>query len=449
MSGALETALAGVIGAAHVLTEPELTAAYETDWTGRFTGDARCVVRPADTEQVVSCVRLCADAGVPITPQGGNTGLVGGSVPADGGVVLSLRRLDGLDPVDQAAGQLSAGAGATLAAVQAQARAAGWDFGVDFAARDSATVGGMVATNAGGIRVIRHGPMRAQVLGVEAVLADGVVVRRMTGPVKDSVGYDLAGLITGSEGTLAVVTAARLRLVPSYADRTVALIGVDDVGGAVAILGELRRHTSLLDAAELMVADGLRLVCRTTGWPQPLAAEHPAYVLVELAGPGVSAEQLVALVASISGVRDAAVVEDAPSRARLWRYREAHTEALASLGVAVKLDVSVPVSRLAELVAAVEAMIPPATTVHVFGHLGEGNLHFNITGPDAHSDGLTEAVLTEVAELGGSIAAEHGVGRAKRDWLRLSRSAAELAAMRAIKAALDPAGVLNPGVLLP
>ena len=449
---ALERALADVVGPRHVLTDPGLVAAYATDWTGRFTGAAAGVVRPADTEQVATCVRLCADAGVPITAQGGNTGLAGGAVPADGGMVLSLRRLDAVAEVDQAAAELRAQAGAPLAAVQRQARAAGWDFGVDLAARDSATVGGMVATNAGGLRVIRHGPMRAQLLGAEAVLASGAVVRRMEGPAKDSVGYDIAGLLAGSEGTLGILTAVRLRLVPAYAERAVAVVGVDGVPDAIQVLGELRRRTDLLDAAELMFAEGVDLGCGTNKLRPPLDRSYPAYLLVETPGTGGGAEQLASLLADIPQVRDASLAADGAGRARLWRYREAHTEAIATLGTALKLDVAVPVARLPELAAVVDEVtrsVAPGARTHMFGHLGEGNLHINVVDAIQEADALTDALLTEVGRLGGSIAAEHGVGRAKRAWLGLSRSAAEIEAMRAIKAALDPAGVLNPGVLLP
>lgn len=448
----LEDAFAEVVGAAHVLTDPSLTVAYTTDWTGRFREHARSVVRPADTEQVAECVRLCAAADAPLTPQGGNTGLVGGSVPVAGGVVLSLGRLDAVGQVDRAAGVVSAGAGATLAAVQQRARDAGWEFGVDFAARDSATVGGMVATNAGGVRVIRHGSMRAQVKGIEAVLASGAVVRRMTGPAKDSAGYDLAGLLVGSEGTLGVVTAARLRLVSAYAERAVALVGVTGAAAAVRLLGELRRRTGLLDAVELMLADGLELVCRVTGQRPPLAERHRAYVLVELAGPGAGEGPLADLLAAAGGVRDAVIAGDAVGRARLWRYREAHTEAIGTEGTVLKLDVAVPVDRLAELLDVILSLgevVAPGARSYAFGHLGEGNLHVNVVDVGQRSDAVAEAVLVEVARLGGSIAAEHGVGRAKRSWLHLTRTEADIAAMRAIKHALDPGGLLNPGVLLP
>ena len=281
--GLLE-ALVAAVGERHVLTDPGMTGAHTTDWTGRFRGEAAAVVRPADTGEVVAVVRACADHGAAIVPQGGNTGLVGGAVPAAGEVVLSLRRLDRRRHVDADAGQVTAGAGVTVARLHDAARAAGWDYGVDFAARDSATVGGTVATNAGGLRVLRHGDTRRQLLGVEAVLADGSVVSHLGGLEKDNTGYDLAGLLCGSEGTLGVVTAVRLRLVPRTDERVVALLACDDAGAAVTAAQRLRQRLPSLDAAELFLAAGLDLVCEALGLPRPFAGDHDAYLLVEAAG---------------------------------------------------------------------------------------------------------------------------------------------------------------------
>jgi len=236
----LLVALRAVVGPGHVLVDPDLRASYEQDWTGRFGGSAGCVVRPADTAQVVAVVRACSAAGVPIVTQGGNTGLVGGAVPAGGEVVLSLRRLTTIGAVDVAAGQLTVGAGVTLADLQRHVRAAGADFGVDLAARDSATVGGLVATNAGGIRVLRYGSMRAQLMGAEAVLADGSVVSRLGGLAKDGTGYDLVSLLAGSEGTLAVLTTLRLRVVPLLRAGCAALLALESTQAAVDLLPLLR-----------------------------------------------------------------------------------------------------------------------------------------------------------------------------------------------------------------
>lgn len=445
-------ALQAVVGAAHVLVDPDLTRSYETDWTGRFSGRSACVVRPGTTEQVAGVLRACAAAGASVVIQGGNTGLVGGGVPAGGEVVLSLTRLTQLGTVDSAAAQVTVGAGVTLATLQGHARAAGLDFGVDLAARDSATVGGLVATNAGGIRVLRYGSMRAQVVGLEAVLADGSVLSRMAGLVKDGTGYDLIGLLAGSEGTLAVVTAVRLRLVPRLPARAVALLAMASTDSAIALLPGLRAALPSLSAAELFYAPGLAMVRKHGGLPAPFPVEHAAYLLLECADRTDPTAQLVEAVGDAEGLIDARIADDAAGQRALWAYRETHTEAISAEGVPVKLDVSVPTGRLPELAArlqpTIEAVCPAARTI-VFGHLNEGNLHVNVLDTGELHEAVTDAVLQLVASLDGSISSEHGVGRAKVAWLSLSRSAAEIAAMRAIKRALDPTGLLSPGVLLP
>jgi FAD/FMN-containing dehydrogenase len=403
-------------------------------------------------DEVAAVVDACRAAGTALVPQGGNTGLVGGSVPLAGEVVLSLRRLDAVGAVDPVAGQLTAGAGATIASVQATARAAGWDYGVDFAARDAATIGGTVATNAGGLRVLRHGSTRAQLLGVEAVLGDGSVVRRLSGVLKDATGYDLAHLLCGSEGTLGVVTAARLRLVPRHDERVVALVAFGSVGDAVAAAGDLRRRLASLEAAELVLADGVDLVCAHLGLAPPFPARHAALLTVEAAAAEDPTAALAEAVADLDGVADVAVAADGPRRARLWRYREAHTEAINLIGPPHKLDVALPLAHLAEFAAEVPAAVArvaPSARTWVFGHAADGNLHVNVTGVAPGDDAVDEAVVRLTLAMGGSTGAEHGVGTAKRRWLALDRSPADLAAMRAVKAALDPAGILNPNVLLP
>ncbi|MCW2600765.1 MAG: linked oxidase domain protein [Frankiales bacterium] len=444
--------LQAVVGTEHVLLDDDVKASYETDWTGRFTGRASCVVRPGTTEQVAAVLRLCTAAGAKVVVQGGNTGLVGGGVPAGGEVLLSLARLDVLGEVDLASAQVTAGAGVTLADLQGHARAVNLDVGVDLAARDSATVGGLVATNAGGIRVLRYGSMRAQVVGLEAVLADGSVLSRMAGLAKDGTGYDLAGLIAGSEGTLAVVTAVRLKLWPRLRARAVALLAMDSTEAAVALLPGLRASLPSLSAAELFYAEGLALVRKHGGLPAPFPVEHGAYLLLECADLTDPVEQLAAAVSEASGLVDATVATDAAGQRALWAYRETHTESIGAEGVPVKLDVSVPTSRLPALVAALAPTVQgvcPAARLVVFGHVNEGNLHVNVLDTGELHDEVTDAVLNLVASLDGSISSEHGVGRAKVGWLQLSRSATEIAAMQAVKRAFDPAGTLNPGVLLP
>lgn len=450
----LEDDLRDPVGDAHVLTDPAVTASYETDWTRRFHGRARCVVRPGSTEEVVAVVRACAAHAVPVVTQGGNTGLVGGGVPVDGEVVLSTSRLRDIGEIDPVTAQVTVGAGVTLAALQQSARAHELDVGVDLAARDSATVGGLVATNAGGVNVLRYGGMREQVVGIEAVLADGSVIRRLEPLPKDNTGYSVVALLPGSEGTLAVVTAVRVRLWPRLTRRAVALLALDSPAGALDALAVLRPRLPALESAELFLAEGLALVRQHTGLPAPVAGEHAAYLLVEVADRVDPTDELYAaleaLGENVSGVVDVVVGDDGPSRERLWRYREAHTESINAAGIPVKLDVVLPRALLdqglRELPDVVRHVSPAARTI-VFGHLAEGNLHLNILdADDAHA--VTDAVLRYVASCGGSISAEHGIGRAKSGWLSLTRTREEIAAMRAIKQALDPLGLLNPGVIL-
>lgn len=444
--------LADQVGAGHVLVESALRAPFEVDWTRRYTGSARLVVRPADAAQVAAVLRVCHDAGVAVVPQGGNTGLVGGGVPAGGEVVLSLTRLDHLGDVDRQDQQVTAGAGVTLARLQAAAAASDLAYGVDIAARDSATVGGMIATNAGGIRVLRYGATRQQVIGIEAVTSDGRLLSRMSGLVKDNAGYDLASLLTGSEGTLAVITAARLRLVARFRRRVVALVAVDDIRGAQRVLGRVRANAPSLEAAEVVVAAGLDLVLRHTSASPPFPVPHPAYLLVECAAHHDPTAELAAALEDLPEVRDVAVATDGPGRARLWALREGHTEAISAEGVPIKLDVSLPADALPQFAEtvhdAVAAVAPDARTI-VFGHLGDGNLHVNVVGAPPGSDAVDDAVLRLAIAFGGSISAEHGIGRAKLAWLPLYRGPVDLELTGSIKRAFDPRGLLNPGVLIP
>ncbi|MEU1214170.1 FAD-binding oxidoreductase [Streptomyces sp. NPDC005790] len=441
--------LSAVVGPAHVLTAPEVRASYETDFTGRYTGRSRLVVRPGDTAEVAAAVRACHDLGVPLVPQGGNTGLVGGSVPGPDGdeVVLSLRRLTSVGPVDHGAQQVTAGAGTTLADLQRYVRSQSWEFGVDLASRDSATLGGMLATNAGGERVVRYGTTRANVAGLEAVLPDGSVMDRLAGLPKDNAGYDLTGLLVGSEGTLAVITRARLRLVPRLPHRVTALLALDSLEAAVALLVTLRRLESL-ELAEFFTADGLRLVMEKTGLPAPFRTPHPVLVLVECAGRHDTAGELAEAVEHPS-VREVAVALRDADRHRLAAYRERHTEAVNAAGVPVKLDVTVPLADLAGFVGDLPGLLAGRARPYVFGHLAEGNVHVNLLDvPVREEEAVTEAVLRRVSQAGGSISAEHGVGRAKARYLHLTRSPTEVAAMRAVKSALDPGKLLSPGTLL-
>lgn len=433
-----------------MLVDADLRAGAEVDWTGRYRGATPAVVRPADAAEVASVLLACAASGVAVVPQGGNTGLVGGSVPLHGEVVLSTRRLDTLGPVDPLAAQVTVGAGATLEAVGGHVAPHGLVPGIDLGARATATIGGMVATNAGGNQHLRHGSMRARVAGVEAVLANGSIVSRLHGLEKDNTGYDLTGLLCGSEGTLGVVTAVRLRLAPAPKDLVTCLVALTSVDAAMAALMTFRQAGTVLEAAELMLPEGLELVARQLGVTVPLDVRQGvgALLLLEWAG-GMAGGEAVALV---EGVVDVAVAEDPGPRRALWRLREGHTEAVGALGTPHKLDVTLPLHAVAGFIAEVGAVVERVAggaRCVIWGHAADGNLHVNVVGPDPADERVDDAVLRLVAHRGGSISAEHGIGGAKRRWLHLARSEAEIAALRAIKAALDPGGLLNPHVLFP
>lgn len=470
MSDALRSELAAIVGPHHVLTEPDVRAGHETDWTGRWSGNATAVVRPADEAEVAAVLRTCNDRDVHVIPQAGNTGLVGGSVPRRSTVrpqiVLSLARLDELGPCDPTTMQVTVGAGVTIAAWQAHARAAGLDTPVDFAARDSATVGGAIATNAGGSRVVRYGTMRSQVCGIRALLADGTVVGALDGLPKETAGIHWPSLLTGSEGTLAVVTAARLRLVPRFEHTVTALVTMGSLPEAVGLLGALRTGLPSLDAVEVMSAPAVELVARHLGVTPPATTggasgstdewDEPdrATLLVECADHVDPSADLAGVVESAPGVLDAVVAADGPRRRALTALRDRMTEAIAAAATAsggpvFKLDVAVPVDRLDELWRRAHAAASDdGARLIAFGHLAEGNLHLNHL--DANdTDRLAAVVLQTVADLGGTISAEHGIGVAKAGWLPLIRQRGDLEAQRAVRRALDPRGILNPGVLDP
>ncbi|MFM9134522.1 MAG: FAD-binding oxidoreductase [bacterium] len=453
-------ALVEEVGAAHVLTDPDLVAPYAQDWTRRWRGAALAVVRPASTAETAGVVSACFRARVPVIPQGGNSGLVGGSVPGrEPGalgppVILSTRRLTRRDPVDGMAGQVTVGAGVSLGDVQRHAAAAGWEYGVDLAARDTATIGGTVATNAGGIRVIAHGMTRAQVAGIEAVLPDGRIVEHLSGLAKDNTGYDIAGLLTGSEGTLGVITAVRLRLHRPHRPSSVALVGATSYDEALDLMHAAVHPGVTLLAAEVIDETGMQLASAVSGLPWPLEHAHPLVLLLEVADGG----QGEGFDADVLGDRDVVLGLDAAERTRLWSFRELQSEAFSSLatresgGAAHKLDVSVPLRRLAACADELRRRMedyPGVVAFGVFGHLGDGNIHVEIVGPDADDEQVDRLVLEAVAAEGGSISAEHGIGRAKAHLLGLSRSPEEIAAMRAIKDAWDPGGLMNPGALFP
>ncbi len=440
--GPVLRSLASIVGDGHVLTG-DAAAGFAVDWTGRFHGHAAAVVRPRDTAEVAAVLALCTDAGVPVVPQGGNTGLVGGGVPLHGEVVLSLARLNRLGPADRAASQVTAGAGVTLQRVADVDP--GLDLGIAIASGQSATVGGAVATNAGGVRVLRFGPMRAQLRGIEAVLADGTVVSHLGGLTKDNTGYDYPSLLAGSEGTLAVITQARLRLVPRVRGAVTAIVGLGGLDELHALALRAVSEVPGLISAEFFTPAGLGILVEHAGLVPPLRSSARAYLLLEASGRGALDD-----LADVIAGREAAVGESAADRRRLWSYRERLPEAAGFLGVPIKLDVSVPAAqwvRLASEAAGVVAGADPGARVITFGHVADGNVHVNIV-PAAPADGRHEnAVFSFVASLGGSISAEHGIGALKARWLGLARSAAERSLFARIRAALDPSGTLNPHVL--
>lgn len=443
--------LADLVGPAGLVTDPDQLVGATRDWTGRWIGHSPALVRPASLEEVAGVIAWARRHHVALVPQGGNTGLVGGSVPLAGEVVLSSSRLVGVDEVDATSGQLTAKAGTTIEVVQQAAADAGWTYGVDLAARASATVGGTIATNAGGLRVLRHGATRRQVLGVEAVLGTGALVARLGGLVKDNTGYDLAGLLCGSEGTLGFVTSARLQLAPRHPNAVTALVGYPSVTTAVDAGQSLRRVIDGLEAVELCTASGMRLVCMHLGIPLPFPEQHAAYLVVEAAGIGDPTQALQQGLDAVGPFDDAAVAVDAARRAELWRYREAHTEAINACGVPHKLDVTLPPRALAAFVEAVPSLVRslrPMAETWCFGHIADGNIHVNVTGVDPGDDAIDDLVLTEVITRGGSISSEHGIGVAKRPWLVADRGEDTVATYAAIKSALDPDGICNPGVLL-
>ncbi|MGH9067213.1 MAG: FAD-binding oxidoreductase, partial [Acidimicrobiales bacterium] len=348
-----------------------------------------------------------------------------------------------------------------LAELQRAATQAGWAYGVDIASRDSATVGGMVATNAGGLRALRHGTMREQVAGLELVTADGSVVRRMAGLQRDNAGYDLCGLLCGSEGTLGVVTEVLVRLVPLARTRVTALVGLSSLADALTVVGRLRAGDLGLESAEVMFADGMGHLSELFGLTSPLGREEAVQLLVELTSEeadraGELTDELARLMAACPEVGGSAVAADPAGRGRLWALRERHPEVVTRLGRPHKLDVAVPLDALPRFEAEVrDALAGAGARVVVYGHAGEGSLHVNVATDPGDGDGsdddgwVEETVFGLVGKLGGSVSAEHGIGTDKVPWLGCTRSPDELAVLRSIKSALDPRSLLNPGVLVP
>lgn len=422
-----------VVGSRHVLIDD--AAVEQQDYTGRYRGRALAVVRPGTALEVAAVIGACRDAGVALVPQGGHTGLVGGGTPRGGEVVVSTARFTNLEITDSVA---TAGAGVTLAELRRGAAAAGRRFPLDIASRESATIGGMIATDAAGAHGAAAGSMGKQLVGIEVVLADGTVVDELVG------GESVLPVIAGSEGTLAVITQARLHLQAPLVGSVTVIVGVASVAEAWRLTGNVPD----IEAAEIFYRNGLEQVCAAFGLGDPLPQAFPCYLLVEAAGP----DAMSGLAGALGGATGVAVAESAADRDRLWRFREAHTDAILRRGVPVKADLRIPVGEIdtfvSRVVGAVGTLYPGATTF-VYGHLLDGDLHVNVTGADATDHAVDVAIYSEVARLGGSVVGEHGVGIAKVGLVHLTEEPAALAAMRATKDIFDPLGILNPGVRVP
>jgi len=461
--------LQSLLGPKGFSDDPEVMAPWLTDWRGKYHGRAAAMLSPASTEEVAAVVRLCAEEGAALVPQGGNSGMVGGATPDASGdqLLLSLRRLSRIRSIDETARLAVVEAGVILETFHHAALDRGLRFPLTLGGKGSATIGGLVSTNAGGTQVLRHGTMRALVAGIEAVLPDGSIFDGLAPLKKDNRGYDLKHLLCGAEGTLGIVTAACLRLVPAATARATAWIGLESPDMALALLRRLDAALDRqLEGFEIIPHSCLDAVLRHI--PQtraPLAASHRWYALVELAGDG--GEDLdAALEAQLGEALEAGLIadvviakNDAESEA-FWRLRDSISEAERAEGPALQHDISVPIDAMPRFIAENPARLAaafPGARALSFGHLGDGNVHHHVQPPAdvdgkawlaAHGEDLSRLVYRHVIELGGSISAEHGIGQMKRDLLAELDSPARLAALRGIKAGLDPAGLFNPGKLI-
>lgn len=463
---------ADLLGERGFTRDAEAMAPWLTDWRGRYSGSAIAMASPASTEEVAVLVRLCADHGVPIVPQGGNSGMSGGATPDGKGeaVLLSLRRMDAIRTVDPDSRQAVCEAGVILQTLHEAAADKRLRFPLTLGGKGSATIGGLISTNAGGTQVLRHGTMRAQVLGVEAVLADGSVFDTLTPLKKDNRGFDLKQLLIGSEGTLGIVTAATLRLLPEIGGRTVFWAGLGSIGDARRLLLHCEaRAGDNLEGFEVVPAHCLAAVLdHLPDARSPLEDEHRWHALIELVAEKGAAERLPGLAETLLAeafeaglIQDAMIAANETQAERLWLLRDSISPAERAIGPAMQHDISVPVARMADFV---EQAVPeverrfPGTTAAAFGHLGDGNVHFHVLAPpgairgrweDGDGKGISAFVHDLVTRWGGSISAEHGIGQMKRDELGRLGDPVALAMMRSVKQALDPRGLLNPGKLLP
>ncbi|MGB6515449.1 MAG: FAD-binding oxidoreductase [Mycobacterium sp.] len=440
--------VSSLVGASHVSTDPDVLAGRSVDHTGRYRGRASALVRPGSADEVAEVLRVCRDAGTHVTIQGGRTSLVAGTVPEHDDVLLSTERLRAISDVDTTERRIEVGAGATLAAVQRAASAAGLVFGVDLAARDTATVGGMASTNAGGLRTVRYGNMGNQVIGLDVALPDGSVVCRHSRVRADNTGYDLPALFVGAEGTLGVITALDLRLHPDPPHRVTAVCGFEQLG-ALVDAGRLFRDLDGIAALELIDGRASALADEHLGVAAPVHGDW--LLLVELASDHDQTERLADALEGVRTCGEPAVGVDLAAQQRLWRVRESLTEVVGLYGPPVKFDVSLPLSAVAAFARDADALLqrhaPEAVGV-LFGHIGEGNLHLNVLRCDEDQErDLYSTMMELIAECGGNVSSEHGVGSRKRRYVGMSREAADIAAMRTLKTAFDPTGYLNAAVL--
>lgn len=457
------TAALSALPADIVRTDPAELAPHLQDWRGAKRGEAAALLLPRSTVEVQEIVRWASANDIGLVPQGGNTGLVGGSVPERAGkpsVVLSLRRLNQITALDARGLSLVAEAGVVLADLQAAAENAGCRFPLSLGAKGSATVGGLVSTNAGGVQVLRHGPMRSLVLGLEAVLPDGTLLNQLSALRKDNTGYDVKQLLIGAEGTLGVVTRVALKLAPPFTDISTAWAAVPSAQGALALLARLRSGLGeRVESFELLSADTLALVVRQLGVRAPIPASSAFHVLTEVEAPAEALQDLLAQAMEAGEVDDATLAASRSQAETLWSIRENVAVAERQEGKSVKNDISIPIERIAEFDSeAVETFSKamPGTRPLVFGHLGDGNLHWNLLPPagvdsgpwvEANGEGARRLLHDLIHRYSGSISAEHGIGTLKAAELARLGDPGKLSAMRAIKAALDPQGIMNPGKL--
>jgi FAD/FMN-containing dehydrogenase len=460
---------AAIVGPANALTRAEDQAPYLREWRDKYTGKTPVVLRPGSTEEVARILALANETGVGVVPQGGNTGLVGGQIPSQAGneIVLSVARLKKVRDIDAVGATMIVEAGVTLLEAQNAAKETGRLFPLSLASEGSAMIGGVLATNAGGTAVLAYGNARNLTLGLEAVLADGRIWHGLRRLKKDNTGYDLRDLLIGSEGTLAVITAACLKLLPMPSERETAIVAFDSPMAALKLFHLAENHAGhALTGFELWSERAQDFALRfMPNVRNPFAAQHPWYALLELSHSHTSAQGTGAMERLLTEATDDGLVRDAVIATTLqqaddfWRLREAFSEAQKGAGGSIKHDVSVPVDRIPEFLErashVVERICPGARPVP-FGHFGDGNLHYNVSQPEGMHraaylelwTAMSDAIFELVSDLGGSFSAEHGVGQMKREALRLYRTPVELDMMRAIKHALDPNGILNPGKLL-